>query len=171
MISEAMRAANRQLHKNPYYGARGQRWTVVVADLMDRCGCQSALDYGCGKGGLKSAMPDRDIREYDPAIEGKDGRPAPADIVLCGDVLEHVEPDWIDRVLADIKSLARKFVILHVATHPAKKTLPDGRNAHLIVQPPAWWRDKFAAHFDTIAEREKPTALTVIGRPKQEKSA
>jgi hypothetical protein len=30
---------------------------------------------------------------------------------------------------------------------PAKKTLPDGRNAHLILQTPDWWRDKLSSYF------------------------
>jgi len=29
-----------------------------------------------------------------------------------------------------------------IACYHAKKHLPDGRNAHLIVESPEWWRDK-----------------------------
>ena len=29
-----------------------------------------------------------------------------------------------------------------VACHPAKKYLSDGRNAHLIVENPEWWKCK-----------------------------
>jgi hypothetical protein len=33
---------------------------------------------------------------------------------------------------------------------PAGKTLPDGRNAHLIQKPSSWWLPKLSAHFDVL---------------------
>jgi hypothetical protein len=29
-----------------------------------------------------------------------------------------------------------------IACHPAKKGLSDGRNAHLIIEQPEWWKQK-----------------------------
>ena len=37
--------------------------------------------------------------------------------------------------------------LLVISLVPAKKTLPDGRNAHLILQTPDWWRDKLSSYF------------------------
>ena len=39
-----------------------------------------------------------------------------------------------------------------LATGPAEKMLPDGRNAHLIQQPKQWWLDKVvASDFHVVA--------------------
>ncbi len=161
-----MRQANRQLHNNPDYGHHGGRWAFTISDIMRRGKCESVLDYGCGKGGLKKALPDADVREYDPAISGKDVLPGPADLVLCADVLEHVEPEYLDSVLDHIQGLARKFVMLSPSTVPADKTLPDGRNAHLIVEPYPWWREQFLKRFELMQEDTRGMNYTFFGRPK-----
>ena len=166
MISEQMLQANRQLHSNPEYGRRGGRWAFTISDIMKRGKCESVLDYGCGKGGLKKALPDADVREYDPAIEGKDDLPGRADLILCADVLEHVEPEYLDSVLHHIHWLAKKYVMLSSNTMPAEKTLPDGRNAHLIVQPHSWWRDKFLERFEMLQEDTRGTNYTFFGKPR-----
>jgi hypothetical protein len=42
-----------------------------------------------------------------------------------------------------------------IACYPAKKHLPDGCNAHLIVESPAWWREQLLANMDiTIVSEE-----------------
>ena len=53
-----------------------------------------------------------------------------------------VEPEHLDAVLADIHGLARKGAFLVVSTRRARATLPDGRNAHLIVMARGWWTTK-----------------------------
>ena len=35
-----------------------------------------------------------------------------------------------------------------IACYPAKKQLPDGRNAHLIVEKPEWWREQLLANMN-----------------------
>ena len=35
---------------------------------------------------------------------------------------------------------------LRIDTIPARKKLPDGRNAHLILESDAWWLDKIRAN-------------------------
>ena len=134
------------LHAAPRgYGQKGSKWAEWV-ELFDQYACHSVLDYGCGQGSLKLALADRLVcREYDPAIPGKDGPPAFADLVNCTDVLEHIEPDKLDNVLAHLRSLARKVVFVVIAQRPAGKVLSDGRNAHLIVKDRAWWTHRLHA--------------------------
>lgn len=163
-----MRHANRQLHSNPDYGHGGGRWAFTISDIMTRGKCKSVLDYGCGKGGLKKALPAADVREYDPAISGKDALPEPADLILCADVLEHVEPEHLGSVLDHIHGLARKFVMLSPSTLPAEKTLPDGRNAHLIIENTSWWREHFIKRFEPLQEDTRGGNYTFFGRPKQQ---
>lgn len=148
LITESYRELNKQLHNNPAYGISGQKYVEEVQNLSEYVKADSILDYGCGKGTLKSnfLFPER-IREYDPAIAGKDIPAEPADLVVCTDVLEHIEPECLDDVLADISRLTKKAAYLVVATFPAKKHLPDGRNAHLIQRGRDFWDEKVRKHF------------------------
>lgn len=132
----------RQLHARPNgYGGKGAKWAGTVLWLADQVRAASVLDYGCGQGSLARALAGSRVvcREYDPAIAGKDGRPAFADLVVCTDVLEHIEPARLSAVLAHLASLARRAIFLVVNLRPANKTLADGRNAHLIQESPTWW--------------------------------
>lgn len=96
------------------------------------------MDYGCGKRTLEEALG-FPIANYDPAVEGLDATNEPHDIVACTDVLEHIEPDLLVGVLADIRRCTKKAAFLLIATRPAKKYLEDGRNAHLIQRDAKWW--------------------------------
>jgi hypothetical protein len=149
LISPDYQALNRQLHGTAKsYGAGSYRWSERVEQLRDECGAQTVLDYGSGKGTLAQALGHPGwLSEYDPAVPGKDQRPTPADLVVCTDVLEHIEPELLDNVLKDLRKLAAKAVFVVIATRPSSKTLADGRNAHLIVESPEWWRDKLESLF------------------------
>lgn len=150
-ITDEYRRANRLLHEsNPKYGTSGIKWVAKIASLADAMKCDGILDYGCGKGLLAAALPELKIREYDPAIPGKDEEPKPADLVVCTDVLEHIEPDCLDDVLEHICRLTRQYAFLNIATRPAVKSLHDGRNAHLIVEPADWWKPRIEAFFTII---------------------
>lgn len=145
LISTTYIAQQRALHARPNgYGGKGGKWAPAVAALVTDFGATSVLDYGCGQGGLTRAllpMISSHVRleEYDPAITGKDDLPSCADVVTCTDVLEHIEPERLSNVLAHLHLLARQAVFFVIALDPANKTLNDGRNAHLILESPAWW--------------------------------
>lgn len=149
LISADYARLNADLHRtNPNYGASSARHAGIIRSTAERYGCKSVLDYGCGKGALKPALGfSLDVREYDPAIEGKDQRPDPADLVVCTDVLEHIEPECIDAVLNDLKRVTAKAGFFIVSTVPSKKTLADGRNAHLLVRPYDWWLPELMKRF------------------------
>lgn len=115
--------------------------------VCEKVSTKSILDYGCGKQYLKQSLPDYQVTSYDPCIEGLDSPPTPHDVVYCGDVLEHVEPDFIDSVLTDIHRVTGKLALLITNSEPAGKILSDGRNAHLIQQPMWWWCDKISNKF------------------------
>lgn len=148
-ITDGYRKLNAALHEsNAAYGTVGARWAGEIAQLFQAAQAQTILDYGCGKGTLKKALPHLPIIEYDPCIEGKDADPLPADLVVCTDVLEHIEPDCIDDVLDHLKALTNVCLFIEVATVPAKKFLADGRNAHVLLRPIRWWMDKLQDRFD-----------------------
>lgn len=156
-ISPAYLELQKELHARPNgYGGKGDKWAPAVAGLVQQLGCASVLDYGCGQGRLVTALRPLvpsvvRLDEYDPAIQGKDGHPDFADLVVCTDVLEHIEPDRLTDVLAHLHLLARRAVFVVIATRPSNKTMADGRNAHLIVKDDAWWQARMAAAGFAIA--------------------
>lgn len=147
LISEEYRGLNEDLHKSvPEYGTSGKKWAANIHELSIALDTKDILDYGCGKSTLSNNLPFA-IHQYDPSIKKYSARPVPADIVVCTDVLEHIEPEHLDDVLDDLKSLTRKIAFFTVATRPAKKTLADGRNAHLLQHGIDWWLPKFWSRF------------------------
>jgi|TARA_Y100000296_G_scaffold75055_1_gene94286 hypothetical protein len=149
LITEEYRELNRELHQQrPDYGTTAPKYSAQIRDIAMSIKADSILDYGCGKGLLGQALSHMIIKNYDPAIEGLDDPPEPADLVCCIDVLEHIEPTCLGAVLNDLQRLALKAVFLTIATRPAVKTLSDGRNAHLIVEPPNWWLPKILERWD-----------------------
>jgi 2-polyprenyl-3-methyl-5-hydroxy-6-metoxy-1,4-benzoquinol methylase len=157
-ISEDYREMNYQMHlKKRNYGAWGYRWAETVRRMWGREPLD-ILDYGSGKGSLGRALG-YPIAEYDPAIPKKAAEPGVHDYLVCSDVLEHIEPECIDDVLAHMASKMKLEGLLVVATRPAKKILEDGRNAHLIVQPVEWWTEKIQQHFSIKSIEDKPPIL------------
>jgi len=150
LISESYREQNRQLHENIYYGVSGSRSVKTVSQLATLYETMDILDYGCGKRSLEEALG-FSIKNYDPCIAGLDSDPEPAEFVVCGDVLEHVEPDYLDNVLDDIQRVTKTVAYLIIATKPAGKTLPDGRNAHLIQEDENWWIPKILSRFKLVS--------------------
>lgn len=150
LISDDYLQQQKHLHATTDYGIVGQKW-ADTARLLSQSGRKSILDYGCGRQTLKEALgPAYRVACYDPAIEGLDTPPEPADVVVCTDVLEHVEPDCLDAVLADLHRLTKEVALLVVHTGPAKKVLPDGRNAHLIQEGSAWWTRRLVERFEPL---------------------
>ena len=101
----------KKLHRNPIYGLSGKKHKDVVLKLSQALKTTSILDYGCGKGSLGNNLP-FPIWEYDPAVDGKDSVPRPADLVVCFNVLECIEPEMIDNVLGDLVRCSRKCVYI-----------------------------------------------------------
>lgn len=136
----------KQLHaSNTSYGTSGQRYADIVRQISN-WGRLSILDYGCGKQTLAQALgPAYRVTNYDPCIEGLDTPPDPHPVVACTDVMEHIEPEFIDTVLADLRRLTITTALLVINTGPARKILADGRNAHISMHPPEWWLDRIAA--------------------------
>jgi len=167
LISESYRALNRQLHESTdAYGTSGSRWVDLVRTLSERVNASSILDYGCGKGRLRESLGEI-VHEYDPAIPGKSDPPELADVVVCTDVLEHVEPECIEAVIDDLGRLTRRVALLTVNTAPANKILSDGRNAHLIVQPSRWWLPRIMERFELAQFDLLEVEFSVLVKPRQ----
>jgi uncharacterized Rossmann fold enzyme len=172
VISAEYRDLNAQLHRdNLFYGVGGGKYAPLVKTLMDKIGTRSVLDYGCGKGYLASTLAQEGIPiwEYDPAVPGKSEAPRPADLVICTDVLEHVEPDHIVAVLLDLKRVTRKVGYFVVHTGPSSKSLPDGRNAHVLQRSRKWWERVLGKFFYVGKVNEKAPLVEFVIGPKGRK--
>jgi hypothetical protein len=147
LISEEYRKLNVEMHsKYPGYGSKGHKWQDRIRKFrMDhpKLKIRTILDYGAGKGSLYRALgADFDVREYDPGVPGKAMRPVPADLVVCTDVLEHVEPECLNEVIRDIVSLSKRAALVAVACRAGKRVHSDGRSDHLIVKSEEWWHKR-----------------------------
>jgi 2-polyprenyl-3-methyl-5-hydroxy-6-metoxy-1,4-benzoquinol methylase len=166
LISDEYRKLNEELHEtNEAYGTSGHKHAEAIVGLANAMQTADILDYGCGKGTLNQAIGIR-IKEYDPAVPGKDDAPDPADIVVCSDVLEHIEPECLEDVLSDLEVLAKRAVFLCVATRPAMKVLSDGRNAHLIVEDKSWWLPKLMDRWDIMNFQDMGGEFIFVGMDK-----
>lgn len=174
LISETYRDLNTRLHReNLAYGVGGAKHAETVFKLMGAIqngGPVSILDYGCGKGYLGKALAEKGIPiwEYDPAVLGKEESPRAADLVVCTDVLEHIEPDKLVFVLDDLRRCVKKVGFFTIHTGPAQKTLADGRNTHLIQQNAAWWKKRLKKFFSIGRIFEVGVEIYVVVAPKQQ---
>jgi len=173
LISDNYRTLNAELHRSSErFGARGHKWAERVLARARAIGAGDLLDYGCGKGTMVAALaPQIPARGYDPAVAAFSAEPASADFVTCNDVLEHIEPELLDNVLADLHRLMRKGGLFVISTIRSDKALADGRNAHLIVRPARWWLERLFPWFHCEqVPATKPSAreCAVLVRPRAE---
>ena len=88
-------------------------------------------------------------------------------MVACIDVLEHIEPQFLEVVLDHLSSLAEGVIFLSIDTGPAQKVLSDGRNAHLILQPMCWWMPKIFERWDVQSvQMASESGFFVVGTAK-----
>lgn len=108
LISEPYRLQMAALHdQSSIFGSDGYKYQHTVRKLVEATKAKSVLDYGCGKGVLAAKL-DFPIWEYDPAIQGKEATPKAADLVICTNVLEHVEDAFFDDVMGDLARCIKK---------------------------------------------------------------
>lgn len=124
-----------------------------VKQFVETYSPASIIDYGCAKGRLVQQLAQDfpeipTIHGYDPGVPEFSVLPQTKyQCLISNDVIEHFEPNYLDQSLAHMNSLFEKAAWLIIACYPAKKSLPDGRNAHLIIESPDWWRAKIAQCF------------------------
>lgn len=165
LITDQYRTLQARLHaERDDYGVSSQKHIEQIRALAEQLKTRDILDYGCGKCRLAKGLP-FPIQNYDPALAEWERHPDPADFVVCTDVLEHIEPDCLEDVLADLRDLTRKLLLVEVACRPAKKVLADGRNAHLIQESPSWWVAKMLPYFDIYQFQSTGGAFVALFTP------
>ena len=158
-----------------------------IKRLIEATDSRTILDYGAGKGlqyrpqkimvggvhvadGVAEYWDVDEVRCYDPGYAPHSARPEGTfDGVICTDVLEHCPEEDVPWILEEIFAYAGRFVYLNVACYPARKTLPNGENAHVTVRPAEWWRERVQAaarpeiRFELQADvREEAADLTEL---------
>lgn len=142
VITDAYRELQQELHKNPDYGRASMFFAPMVKQIIEKAETKSLSDYGAGKKVLWECLGrPENYYPYDPAFP-EYGEPKSADLVVCIDVLEHIEPELLDNVLDDLRRITTNLAFFTIHLGPAKKTLKDGRNAHLIQESVDWWKEK-----------------------------
>jgi len=141
--SESYKDTLKDLHQSKAFGNKSGIPQEVI-DCIEKYQITSLLDFGCGKGyfleTLKEKYPNIKIFGFDPANDQFQTLPEKVDMIYSSDVLEHIEPEKLEETILDLKLRCSKVMYHLIACHPSKRFLNDGRNAHLIVQPPEWWR-------------------------------
>jgi 2-polyprenyl-3-methyl-5-hydroxy-6-metoxy-1,4-benzoquinol methylase len=168
LITEEYKTLNTILHERKgSYGSSlmTRKYYPHISELAKSQGVADIIDYGCGKGNMAIALSHLLVTGYDPAVKEFSEQPESVDMVCCLDVLEHIEPDCLDDVLAHIQSLAKKCVFLTIHVGPARKILADGRNAHLIQEPYMWWMTKLHTFWNIRLYQAKKNELLFFAIP------
>jgi 2-polyprenyl-3-methyl-5-hydroxy-6-metoxy-1,4-benzoquinol methylase len=143
----------RLLHATRAYGDTSVKSLRFLRAEIRLLKPRSILDYGCGQSRLLERLNlgyPADLIRYDPAIPEWAKKPdRRVDLLICIDVLEHIEEGDLDGVLDEMAGLCRNAMIV-IDTRPAATILPDGRNAHATIKPHAWWRQRLARHFPAL---------------------
>ncbi len=133
---------NRKMHHDGRF--KGTTWLNnleqfedAVPDLENKI----ILDFGCGPlGGIRQRYGEHTV-SYDPYVESFQAPPwdEEFDVVFSSDVLEHMTHREIAEFCQKVADSSANYAYLVVSTRAAKKTLPNGINAHLTVQQADWW--------------------------------
>jgi len=172
MITKGYLKQQNELHSKTGYGSSGHYWLGHVLELAELTKAKTVLDYGCGKGTLGNYLhkySDLKCTNYDPStFPEKPG--GTFDLVACLDVLEHIEPKQIARVLDDIRDrVGAGKVFAVISTRPATKFLDDGRNAHVLLRNYIWWKSILQGNFKMSRVRQFEGGFEVILSKKIEK--
>lgn len=154
-VSDKYRQQLKDLHKSKKgfgIGSVTSKHYPRICSYFDSWKIETVLDYGCGKGNFiqhcKTNFPNVTVSGFDVASDEFSTLPAaPSDLVVCLDVLEHVEFGTLSNVFADIRRQSKRYFICSVANYAAGKTLPDGRNAHVTQLPFGNWFDYISIFF------------------------
>ena len=163
-----------------------------LTKLMLLEGVKSLLDYGCGKALLYDDMKYKEMpidkngqvlpkplsklwqldyfSLYDPAYEKYSKLPkGKYDAVICTDVIEHIDEKDVDWILDEIFSYARKFVFVTIACYKALKEFEDGRNLHVNIKQPSYWKEKLLKLHNKYAHLNIHYSLDIIKDENAEK--
>lgn len=109
------------------------------------------LDYGCGKGGFVEEIRPlglfASITGHDPAVEAFRARPEGRfDLVTCLDVIDVVEPQFLDALIADVAAFTGGLALFDCLTMPSPA---GGLRPHKAF----YWAQFVRRHMDVLETR------------------
>lgn len=165
-------------HEKPHYGATNHGRDAI--ELVARLNPGYVVDLGCGRNlfvkMLRERLPGVRADGVDFVFDEADIK-APmhklpladdcADVVTAFDSLEHLLPDEVDAVLAEIARILKPggTFIASICYQPSR-TKVDGEGLHPTVKPEAWWTAKLARVGDL-----RPEGKYLCARPNYGHSA
>lgn len=166
-------ALQKSLHGEGEYGFSGKQYMPTIfhaiSQLAKRRGAVHVLDYGCASGKTMQHVrenfwlpPNVTDAKYDPFVEEYSAEPEQADLVVCTDVLEHVEPECTKAVLDHLQKLTRVLCFMTISMRKAVKELSDGRNAHINLRSTEFWLKEIKKRFVTSEVKFSTDATTLL---------
>ncbi|MCC6427323.1 MAG: class I SAM-dependent methyltransferase [Phycisphaerales bacterium] len=154
------------------YGATNHGAAAIP--LVQQFKPRFVVDFGCGRNdfigalrrlgidglGIDFAFPEADI----PRAMHKTGLlGGVADVVTSFDALEHLLPEDVEPVLAEMQRVAKKGgrFVFSICTRPSKTTVA-GEGLHPTVQPLAWWLERIGRI--GIVSAPKAEGRYIVGR-------
>ena len=127
----------------------------LVKKILETYRPKTIIDYGCGKGLLKTLVEkDFDVTycNYDPYIPEYSQIPMQKfDLLINTDVLEHIPEECVDGVIEQMAGLC-SYAYFNISCRKARQLLPNGENAHCTIYPPRWWKHKLEHYFLSVSE-------------------
>ena len=161
-----------------YNGKSTLIFAKLIKEIIKKNKIKTMLDYGCGKGffyknpsnqnglQIKSLRNywDIDIDLYDPCFDENSylNEDKNYDLLICVDVLEHIPTEDIYWILEKLMTKTKKYLFINVACYPAIALLPNGKNAHINIQPPKWWHEKILNFQDKLQHIKVICICTII---------
>ena len=149
-------------------GNTGPKYKNQILEVYKEYACTNMLDYGAGWGSLKDSLQPSTIPilEYEATRKDTLENRIKSDLLVCVDVLEHIELPYLENVFNDLKALTGIVSFITISTRASSKLLPDGRNAHLIIKPRKFWLKNYNKYFNTYKMTENVDTIILIGNPK-----
>jgi uncharacterized Rossmann fold enzyme len=140
------------------------------------------IDFGCGtgRGALKLHEAGLDVLLLDFTDNSRDLQamglpflqhdltkpiPAKADYGYCTDVMEHIPPGDVARVVQNVTDAA-PVVFFQISTIPDQMGAAIGQDLHLTVRPHEWWRAFLQTYGEVLWEQEQSIASLFLIRRK-----
>ncbi len=162
LLSDYYRSVLEETHRRGPWGIMSLEYAPRVAGMMQRYNLDEVLDYGAGAGNLEKQLqlllPNVTVHNYDPGVIKWNALPKPCKMVACIDVIEHIEPQFLDAVLDDLERVIEGYAFISICTYPASRILPNGWNAHICIKDPLEWKEIFERRFDILSGMFKNNA-------------
>lgn len=160
--SESWLERHRATHaRHPEFGTHRHPYLLEIihamAQELSSTEKPSLLDYGCGKGVFLNEMAAtgwfRFVRGYDPAVQAFKARPAqPYDLVICLDVLDQLEAEYVEPVIEDVAQYTRGLALFDVITVQTPSL------AHLDPRPARQWESLIGARLQLDETIVRPSS-------------